>query len=209
MRQIPWNSFAPTGLSRKRRLPPGFARGYTLSPLRGSIRKRLSPRLSLPPAETPIPIWDSLPDTEGVAAPFQKRRRSPPLINAARCRACASRAPLTGAKRERVSAKHQGWSGMPKCFVTPDHPVRSIKGGFAPSLVRSRPPLLYEEGSFGNTPISPRSYLPGDFPCDQTMYACKPGCMRAKSRACKQIKMYACIPECTHANRNACIHPGM
>ena len=29
----------------------------------------------------------------------------------------------------------------------PDHPVRSIKGGFAASLLMSRPPLLFEEGS--------------------------------------------------------------
>jgi hypothetical protein len=36
---------------------------------------------------------------------------------------------------------------MLKCFVAPDHPVRSIKGGFAASLLKSRPPLLYQEGS--------------------------------------------------------------
>jgi len=29
-----------------------------------------------------------------------------------------------------------------------DHPVRSIKGGFASSLFMSRPPLLYQEGSW-------------------------------------------------------------
>src|SRR6516164_2308963 len=32
-------------------------------------------------------------------------------------------------------------------FHVPDHPVRSIKGGFATSFLMSRPPLLYEEGS--------------------------------------------------------------
>ena len=36
---------------------------------------------------------------------------------------------------------------MPKCIVGPDHPVRSIKGGFAAFLLMSRPPLLYQEGS--------------------------------------------------------------
>ena len=39
------------------------------------------------------------------------------------------------------------WSGMPKRFVVPDHSVRSIKGGFAASLLMSRPPLLCQEGS--------------------------------------------------------------
>ena len=48
-----------------------------------------------------------------------------------------------------------GVVGIPKRFVMRDHPVRSIKGGFAASLLMSRPPLLYQEGSceppsFGN-----------------------------------------------------------
>jgi hypothetical protein len=53
----------------------------------------------------------------------------------------------------------------PKRFVLPDHPVRSIKGGFAASFLMSRPPLLYQEGScqplipFGNTPFSPAIIL--------------------------------------------------
>jgi hypothetical protein len=68
------------------------------------------------------------------------------IIKAARCRACASLAPQTGAKRERDSAKHQVVS-MPKCFVVCDHPVRFIKGGFAASFLMSLPPLLFEEGS--------------------------------------------------------------
>src|SRR5215831_2817573 len=40
-----------------------------------------------------------------------------------------------------------GVVGKPKCFVVPDHPVRSIKGGFAASFLMSRPTLLYQEGS--------------------------------------------------------------
>ena len=35
-----------------------------------------------------------------------------------------------------------------KRFVMPDHPVHSINGGFAASLLMSRPPLLYQEGSW-------------------------------------------------------------
>src|SRR6516165_3476986 len=49
----------------------------------------------------------------------------------------------TGAKRERDSAKQKKWSGLRKCLM-PDHPVRSTKGGFATSLLMSRPPLLIQ-----------------------------------------------------------------
>jgi hypothetical protein len=42
--------------------------------------------------------------------------------------------------------------GIPKCFLMRDHPVRSIKGGFAASFWMSRPPLLIEEGSWATTP---------------------------------------------------------
>jgi hypothetical protein len=41
----------------------------------------------------------------------------------------------------------------PKCFVRPDHPVRSIKGGFAASFLMSRPPLLCQEGSSATRPF--------------------------------------------------------
>ena len=99
-------------------------------------------------AQTEADAGNSPPDTGGVAAALEKGRRSPPLINAARCRACASRAPQMGAKRERDSAKHKEWSGTPKCFVMPDHPVRSIKGSCATALLMSRPPLLYQAELF-------------------------------------------------------------
>ena len=88
------------------------------------------------------------PDTGGVAAASIKKAAKPTLDNAARCRACASRAQQTGAKRERDSAKREKWSGTPKRFVMRDHPVRSIKGGLAASFLMSRPPLLYQEGSW-------------------------------------------------------------
>src|SRR5215470_18027031 len=65
-------------------------------------------------------------DTEGVAAASMK------------CR-LASLAPQTG------------WSGKPKCFLVPDHPVRSLKGGFAASFLMSRTPL-FEEGSSATRP---------------------------------------------------------
>src|SRR5579871_3973282 len=39
-----------------------------------------------------------------------------------------------------------GVVGYAKYFVVPDHPVRSLKGGFAASLLVSRPPLLHQEG---------------------------------------------------------------
>jgi hypothetical protein len=54
--------------------------------------------------------------------------------------------------RSHLSSAQTGWSGIPKCFVMRDHPVRSIKGGFAASLLMSRPPLLFEEGSWATGP---------------------------------------------------------
>ena len=61
---------------------------------------------------------NSPPDTGGVAAALRKTGAKPTLT------------PQTG------------WSGKTKCFGMPDHPVRSIKGSFAASLLMSRPPLL-------------------------------------------------------------------
>ena len=43
---------------------------------------------------------------------------------------------------------------IPKCFVIPDHPGRSINGGFATSLLLSRPPLLFEEGVWARAPLA-------------------------------------------------------
>ena len=67
---------------------------------------------------------NSPPDTGGVAAASIKKTAKPTLW------------PQTG------------WSGTPKRFVMRDHPVRSIKGGLAASFLMSRPPLLYQEGSW-------------------------------------------------------------
>ena len=48
-------------------------------------------------------------EKEGWLRP-DKKVRSDLFIKASRCRACASREPQTGAKRERDSAKHEKWS---------------------------------------------------------------------------------------------------
>ena len=91
---------------------------------------------------------------------IKKKAAKTTLINAARYRACASRAPQTGAKRERDSAKHKKWSAFRKvssCVTTPAAPS---KGGFAASLLMSRPPLLFEEGSCA-TPVLDHNHRPG------------------------------------------------
>jgi hypothetical protein len=41
------------------------------------------------------------------------------------------------------------WGRHFEVFPQRDHPVRSIKGGFAASLLMSRPPLLFKEWSCG------------------------------------------------------------
>ena len=70
---------------------------------------------------------NSPPDTGGVAAPSIKR-----------CEATA--AAQTRAKRDPIGRSINKWLELPKCFgmhslegAIPDHPVRSVKGGFATS----------------------------------------------------------------------------
>src|SRR5215475_9061278 len=84
---------------------------------------------------------NSPPDTGGVAAPSRKRR-------------------------EATEAAQTGWSGLPGVFRNAflrrgsffDHPVRSVTRRLRDFFLRSRQPLLYQEGScqppipFGNTP---------------------------------------------------------
>src|SRR6516165_2406267 len=60
-------------------------------------------------------------------------------------------------------------------FRVPDHPVRSIKGGFATSFLMSRPPLLYEEGSRSSL----RSLLQIIAKCQQHSRRFTKGCDRA------------------------------
>src|SRR5262249_27285735 len=50
--------------------------------------------------------------------------------------------------------------GMPECLLMRDHPVRSIKGGFAASFLVSRPPLLFEEGSWATLKVATYLLLP-------------------------------------------------
>src|SRR6516165_12832396 len=92
------------------------------------------------------------PGTRGVAAALIKKAAKPTLINAARCRACASRKPQTGAKRERDSAKHKivvrpaKSSGL---YMFAELTTPSARTRVASRcLLTAQPPLLFQEGSF-------------------------------------------------------------
>jgi hypothetical protein len=85
---------------------------------------------------------NSPPDTGGVAAPSIIKMRSfrSGADGVVGIRKCFRMRSLKEVPFRRLRASKRLRSA-------PDHPVRSIKGGFATSLLMSRPPLLYQEGN--------------------------------------------------------------
>src|SRR5579883_1701281 len=76
-------------------------------------------------------------------------------------RCCVCDIPLLseeGWLRDQIKLRSHLWRAdgvvnkFQNMFVMNHHPVRSIKGGFAPFLLLSRPPLLEEEGNIARFP---------------------------------------------------------